>query len=133
LVKKEKGFTLVELLIALAISMVGLLGLLALQMIAIRANANSRNFSEAVGLAQEKLESLQVLPFANLVGGTTAETSLAASPGSALTIYSRNTIITTAVPLNGTTVTKLEVDVSWADTSVGGKTHTVTLVDLRTQ
>ena len=42
--------------------------------------------------------------------------------------------ITPNVLLSGTTVTKLEVDVTWADTSRRWKeTHQVSLVDVRTQ
>jgi prepilin-type N-terminal cleavage/methylation domain-containing protein len=116
---KEKGFTLVELLVALALSMVGLLGLISLQMVAIKGNANSRNYAEATALAQEKMEELQVLPYANVVAG--AEGPMGANPASTLKPYTRTWTILSD---NGTTKV-IEVDVSWNDEYVAGKTRVV--------
>ena len=62
------GFTLIELLIALGLSTVGLLGLLALQIVAVRGNVMSREFSEATGIAQARLELAERTPYANLTG-----------------------------------------------------------------
>ena len=116
----DRGFTMVELLIALALSMIGLLGLMALQMTAIKGNANSRNFAEATALAQEKLEKLQVLPYASVAAST--ETGLGANPASTLTPYTRTVTIDSD---NGTTKV-LHIDVSWKD-DYNAKTHTVTV------
>jgi prepilin-type N-terminal cleavage/methylation domain-containing protein len=116
-----RGFTMVELLIALALSMVGLLGLLALQMTAVKGNANSRNYAEATALAQEKLEQLQTLPYANLAAS--AESNIGANPGSSLTPYTRTVTI---VSDNGTTKV-LQVVVSWPDEYTAGKTRAITM------
>ena len=136
--RKDRGFTLVELLIALAISMVGLLGLMALQMIAIRANGASRNFAEAVSLAQEKLEMLQIAPVATFT--TTAAVTEVLTPTStprspSQFTYNRVTTITT----NGTQAI-FKVEVNWADANLSNgvvtyaataTTHKVTMYDLR--
>jgi prepilin-type N-terminal cleavage/methylation domain-containing protein len=119
MVKRERGFTLVELLIALALSMIGLLGLMALQISAIKGNASSRNFAEATALAQEKLEKLQVVPYANVAAST--ETALGANPASTQTPYTRTVTI---ISDNGTTKV-IEVEVSWPDEYVANKTRRV--------
>lgn len=63
---RARGFTLIELLIAMALATVGLLGLIALQSIAIRGNVMSRNFGEAIGIAQQRLELAERTPYATL-------------------------------------------------------------------
>jgi prepilin-type N-terminal cleavage/methylation domain-containing protein len=130
--RRDRGFTLVELLIALAISMVGLIGLMALQMVAIRSNASSRNFAEATALAQEKLEQLQIAPVSTLVTSTTTENNVPPSPNNTnQAVYTRVTTITT----NGSQAL-LKVDVKWNDSyavvGFAGKLHTVTMFDERT-
>jgi prepilin-type N-terminal cleavage/methylation domain-containing protein len=118
--KKQKGFTLVEILIALALSLVGLMGLMALQLLAVRSNANSRNFAEATALAQEKIESLQSTSYVSIAAAT--ESNLGATPGATLTPYTR----ITTVADNGSYKT-ISVAVSWSDDYRAGKTHAVTL------
>jgi len=62
----RKGFTLLEVLIAFIILAVGLLGLAALQIIAIKANAFSKEMTQASAIAQAKLEELKNLPFSDV-------------------------------------------------------------------
>jgi prepilin-type N-terminal cleavage/methylation domain-containing protein len=125
MVKRQRGFTLVELLVALALSMVGLLGLLALQMLAIRSNATSRGYAEATALAQERVEVLQTTPYAALI--TVAEPPMGANPGSTQTLYTRTTTVTDNV-INKT----IRVQVTWDDAYTAGKTHNVSLYLVRT-
>lgn len=61
-INDEKGFTLVELLIALAILAVGLLGLAGMQINAIRANAFANKLSAAVAVAQGVMENTLARP-----------------------------------------------------------------------
>jgi prepilin-type N-terminal cleavage/methylation domain-containing protein len=120
-----KGFTLVELLIAMALSVVGLLGLLALQSAAIRGNGLSRNFQEATALAQDKLEEKMTVPFANLLSGTVVESS----PELYHTSYTR----TTATTINGATAS-IQVTVSWTEEqSALARAHSVVMSEVRTQ
>jgi type IV pilus assembly protein PilV len=59
----QKGFTLIEVLVALVILTVGLLGVTAMQITAIRGNHFSGNLTRATVLAQNKLEELKHLPY----------------------------------------------------------------------
>ena len=95
----------------------GLLGLLALQMVAIRGNMMSRNFGEAIGIAQQRLEIAGTHALRQPVGdagrsgvhGQRQHASRAAlrtsaqprTPSSTQAIYDRCTVVT--VNANNTT------------------------------
>ncbi len=57
--KKQAGFTLIEVMIAFVILAVGLLALLTMQIVSIRANAFSSEMTYASMLAQRKFEELR--------------------------------------------------------------------------
>jgi len=56
--KASPGFTLIEVLIAIVVLSVGLLGMAALSVGIIRGNAVSKNLSTASTLAQDKIEEI---------------------------------------------------------------------------
>jgi len=63
----ERGLTLIEAVIALLVTVVGLVSLTGLFTIAMRTNAGSRNMTAATVLAQDKLEALGAISFQQLV------------------------------------------------------------------
>jgi prepilin-type N-terminal cleavage/methylation domain-containing protein len=134
----QRGFTLIELLVSMALSTVGLLGLLALQMIAVRGNMMSRNFGEAIGIAQARLEtaahtgytSLSTLadPACSVIGSVVTGGAQNVSPTqdqNVLTnpqaIYDRCTVVT----VNANNTTTIAVTVYWSDTNTN--LHSVVL------
>ena len=138
--RRNGGFTLIELLIAAALSTVGLLGLIALQTVAIRGNMMSRNFGEAIGIAQQRIEMAERTPYATLtamlpleacptngsVGGT-ANVSPTADVSSKQAIYTRCTDVT----INADNTTTITVNVWWADLNPVASAHKVTLMTRR--
>ena len=62
----EAGFSLIEVLVALTILAVGLLGLALLQTTAIQGNATASKSSIAVQVAQDKLEWFRSRPWAGI-------------------------------------------------------------------
>ena len=60
---KEKGFTLVEVLVAICVLSFGLLAVASMQLAAIQANSTARELTDALNIAQEKMEELIALPF----------------------------------------------------------------------
>jgi len=59
----KKGFTLLEVLIALAILSVGVLGIATMRIISTRGNCFGHYLTEASYTAQDRLEFLDALPY----------------------------------------------------------------------
>jgi len=83
--KKNQGYTLVEVLIAMAIFAVGFLALASLQIKSISQNASSRMATDATTMAVESMERLISLPYnhAELDQGTNPH-SMPATEGYAI-------------------------------------------------
>jgi len=58
-----KGFTLVEVLIAIAIFSIGFLAIAAMQITSVKGNSSARRITEATLLAEAQLERLLELPY----------------------------------------------------------------------
>lgn len=69
MVPDNKGFTLVEVMIGMAIFVIGYLAVASMQMVAINGDANARKTTEAATLAADRLETLMVLPYENIESG----------------------------------------------------------------
>jgi prepilin-type N-terminal cleavage/methylation domain-containing protein len=62
----NNGFTLVEVMIATVVLLIGMLGVLSMQYYAINGNASSREVRIATNLSAEVIEQLKSTPYANL-------------------------------------------------------------------
>ena len=63
--KADKGFTLIEVLMALAIFSIGILAVASLQVTASLQSRNSREIAEASASAYSQMEALMIRPFAH--------------------------------------------------------------------
>jgi type IV pilus modification protein PilV len=63
LVHDQRGFTLIEVLIATALLSFGLLSVASMQVVAVRVNTSSQRLALATTLVQDKVEELMALPF----------------------------------------------------------------------
>jgi type IV pilus assembly protein PilV len=116
--QRQGGFTILELLIALTVLIIGLTGIMALQMTSMRAAAYSRHATEASVLAEDKMEALRTAP---LVAGTTVEGPMDAQGlDDAEGLYTR----TIAIVDNGVLAT-IEVKVEWKER--GEEDHSITV------
>ncbi len=68
----ESGFTMVEMLIAITIFTIGLLGLAGMQITAIKTNSLANNLSTATGLAEGVLEEILAWQTTDPVFATTS-------------------------------------------------------------
>ena len=80
-IDESEGFTILEVLIALAILSIGILGVAKMQLSAISGNSSSRGLTEAATLGQQQLESLMSLSYTDAlladtnVDGTNQDTN----------------------------------------------------------
>jgi type IV pilus assembly protein PilV len=66
IIKKQSGFTLIEVMIALVVLAAGLLALATMQIVSIRSNAFSSEMTYATMLAQTRLEQIRNMPYDNV-------------------------------------------------------------------
>jgi type IV pilus assembly protein PilV len=119
----NKGFTLIEIIIAVFVMVVALIGLIAVTVMIINANDLNRHRTTATTLANDKLEEIKNLSYNSIVdtAGTTDYWKADSSPGTAGDFFSRTWKVTTVSPND---IKKVEVTVSW---TWGGNTHNVVL------
>ncbi len=125
----QSGFTLLEVLIAISILTVGLLGVAQMQIMGITGNYFSSNTTAALTLAEEKMEDLLGKSYtdAELTNGNHPDANNPIDEtGQAGGTYSRRWIVTDNIPITNTkTVT---VSVSWDNLS-----HQVSLSCIKPQ
>lgn len=122
---KQAGFTLVEVMVALSLFSIALLGFSSAGVNTIRDDSYGRQSNVANALAQAKLEQLRSLPYSNSqwTSGTHTESGLTESGGSG-GHFTRTWVVTT--DYNGHTgLRRVAVTVTWP-----GASHTETLASL---
>ncbi len=119
--RRQRGVSLVEALVAVAVMGVGMLGLVGMQG-SLRANSDiAKQRSEGVRLAQQAVEEWRafsliettagVTDYADLTPGTTTETGLA---GTSTSFTRVRRVVAAAAPVRGKSLT---VEMDWADRS----------------
>lgn len=105
LLRRNDGFTLIEVLVATGIAAIGFLGLAATHIAAVRATAFGRNVGIATSVANEQIETLRRLPYDQVVS---------TSP-STITVGTLDFTRSVTVAAVGTTSKKVTMGVSWTD------------------
>lgn len=104
----EKGFSLLELLVAMTILAVGLLGVAGLQATAINGNLHGNTISQATVLAQDVIERIHATDYDDV-----NETNFPATENSVDgSIFNRTILIKDNEPLNE--LKRVTVTVSWS-------------------
>jgi type II secretion system protein I len=108
--KPEGGFTLIEVMIAVLLTALTVIGVLGLFRVETRASSVSRRETEAAVLAQDKLEELrtEAAPTTNVTGTDNPKDQLSGST----TFWTRTW--TVSAP-NDPAVYNIDVTVSWDD------------------
>lgn len=119
----EGGFTLIEIMVSMALLVIGLLGILALQMTTVKGNRVSRELDRARVLAAEMMEDVRAKDVSTDTGGAYA--NVVTSDG--VTYRRAYTVTTVSGTLRLVTVT-----VTFAENDDPDDEHTATLQMLRT-
>lgn len=69
----ERGFTIVEVIIAMIVLTVGLLGLVSTAALTTRMISQGQRYSVAAALANQRFEILRATPCASMAGGSNTE------------------------------------------------------------
>jgi type IV pilus assembly protein PilV len=121
--KNDQGFTMLELLIAIAILAIGLLGLATLQSTSIQGNRDSKELTTAVFLAEKKMEEMKSAAFnaAPLnIGSSTDINNPMNGSGATGGIYYRSWNVQRYLSSNN--MKQITVSVSW---TISGKSHSI--------
>lgn len=124
-VKSEKGFTLIEVIVAIMLLVVALLGMVSVTTMVIKGNSFSKMMTTATTLAKDKMEDFNNMRYNALPGGTSPDYATAGGTVQASATgayYRRSWTLTANSP--ATNMTKIEVKVEWPQPS---PTHNVTL------
>jgi type IV pilus assembly protein PilV len=118
--KKSKGFSLIEVLIALVILAVALLALAGLMVQSTNSNSWGSHLTEASTFAQDKLEELRMTTWPNLVSDSDVRT------GSTGINYTRTWTVATNTAGNLRTV---NISIRWTDNT----NHTIRILSAISQ
>ncbi len=117
---QDQGFSLVELMVALAIFMIAVLGMAPLLVTHIRVNSQNQLRTVAQDIAVEEMDRLQVMDYPDLA-------AVSSDPTTEKVVYSLVRTIETNQP--STDQTRIRVAVSW---SHQGDSKNYQIVSVRT-
>jgi Tfp pilus assembly protein PilV len=124
--KKNEGFTLVEILIAVTIFVFAVLGLAIGTVSVIRSNQTSHLRASAVNLAQARLEELRAMT-STAFSGLSCPSSTPCSDNAVASgvTFTRQWWITANSPVAG--VNRIDVTVNWSDYTSQSLTFTASV------
>jgi prepilin-type N-terminal cleavage/methylation domain-containing protein len=108
MLRTEKGFSLIEVMIALVLFAVGLLAFASLEVTAIRNSTYSKDYGKGNTYAQQKMEELKGTAWASLSAGSD-------------TLEEKFTRTWTVVETETHLMKQVVVNVAWVDPSYGTK------------
>lgn len=101
------GFTLIEVMIAVLVLVVGLLGVAGVATTVINANTLGKEITTATTLAQDKLEELKGTAYSNIASGSDTQGSM----------YTRTWTSTSDSPATGMKTIEVIVQFPWKGTT----------------
>jgi type IV pilus modification protein PilV len=128
LIRKEKGFSLLEVLVGLVFLAIGLLAIASLQVKSVQGNFFSNNLMQATYLAQDRLEFLKNQPYATLALGNFNDPTVTV-PVSGGIVFNRSYSVTQVVDATSGNYLRIDYTVNWND----GVGHTIRFSTLRSQ
>lgn len=137
----ERGFTVIEVLITLAVTLVGLAGLMTLHHVISEGTGSAGRMSEASAIAEAALEEVRQMHFSQLetaFGALPIDTDLEEAAGKGERVYARHLLIE-ALDAISPDLFRVRIEVTWADDGAaigsddGANDHTFVLETFRTR
>jgi Tfp pilus assembly protein PilV len=110
------GFTLVEIMIAVFVLTVALIGLISVTVMIINGNDFSRRMTTATTLAKDKLEQVKRLPYTSVTVGTTDYFNADSSAGASGAYFTRVMTVTDNTPAANMRTVQVVVSWNWGGT-----------------
>jgi type IV pilus assembly protein PilV len=111
LVNRDAGFTLIEVLISLAIFSIGILAVASMQYWSVHNTTAGNVLTQATNLARAKMEDMKNASNITALTNGSDATSLD-EDGNAGGIFTRSWVVTN--PLGGSTSRQIQVNVNWS-------------------
>jgi prepilin-type N-terminal cleavage/methylation domain-containing protein len=128
---RSAGFTLIEIMIAMAILGFGLMALAAMQLQALRFGSSGKHVSQAAVIARVKMEEFQRLPWADVAvtAWTTPATQYAEVEGESGTVNEQAYGLSWRVTdLIANRTRAVDVQVTWDEPGRPGRSYTLSSV-----
>jgi len=128
MIRKQRGFTLIEIFIAILLLTFGLLGTAALTTGVVRGNVGSKNMTAATAIAQTCFEENRRVGYSN--AGTVPAGGTNNCPTGTSTVTSGGASFTRALTIDASVsnIKTLSVTVSWSEGATGNKSITLKTV-----
>ncbi|HOG08693.1 MAG: prepilin-type N-terminal cleavage/methylation domain-containing protein [Syntrophales bacterium] len=110
--RRSRGFTLIEIMIAIFLLVVAMLGVISVTVMVIKGNSFSKTMTTATTLAADKMEELKNTAYASVVSGNDTQE----------TLYTRTWVVTNNSPATGMKTVVVTVAWNWQ-----GNNHDVVL------
>ena len=114
--RNNKGFTLVEIMIAVFILVIALLGLISVTVMVIKGNSFSKTMTTATTLAKDKMEQLKNTGYGSLAGSTDyaeLDSTVYAAQTDPPCPYTRTWTVTNNSPAAGMKTVQVTVQWNW--------------------
>ena len=121
----SNGFTLIEVLVALAVFSIGILALASLQLSTARSTKTGNVVTQATMLARAQIEQLKNVSDVTTLASDTDPNNPIDENGNAGGIFTRSWVVTN--PLGGSATRQIQVTVSWTK---GGPNRSVVLTSI---
>ena len=121
--KRERGFTLIEVMIAMVLTAIAIMGIIALYITETKASGFSRHTTEAAVLAEDKVEKIRTMASTNIA--STIESNLNERGQTGGGGIFKRTYSQTQMPVGSPLYADIAVTVSWTDD--GGVAHSLTV------
>jgi prepilin-type N-terminal cleavage/methylation domain-containing protein len=137
----QHGFTMIEILATLAVTLIGLGGLLTLHHVISEGTATSSQMAEASSIAEEALEEVRQLRFTALetrFGAVPIDVDLEPASGRNDRVYERHLLVETLAEVSAD-VFRVRIEVTWTEAGAaagsddGAHDHTFVLETFRTR